>query len=216
MTVGFYYAGPAGTDHVRLAQLLIASVRRTMPGVGIVQFTAPASARVPGVDHVEVEPAAPIALARLRAYAQCFGDWLLVDTDVIVQQDVRPIFERESTDPWPWFDVAVADRSGSLRPKEIGSKFMTRMPYNAGAVFSRTAAFWQAAVERLERLSPKAQAWMGDQQAMCDVIAGATFRVRLLPSRYNYSPHRRDEDVSGQAILHFKGPRKAWLLERAA
>jgi hypothetical protein len=211
MTVGFYYAGPAGTDHVRLAGLLLASVRRSMPGVEVVQFTAPGSAAIAGVDHMVVDPPAPLALARLRAYAACFGDWLLVDTDVVIQRDVRAVFDA------PAFDIAVADRSASLRAKEIGSKFMTRMPYNAGAVFSRTAAFWQAAAAALEQASPKRQAWMGDQQAMCDVIAGGAFRVRVLPSGYNYSPHDRDEDLAEQAIVHFKGPnRKAWLLERAA
>jgi hypothetical protein len=54
---------------------------------------------------------------------------------------------------------------------------------------------------------------MGDQEAMNATIAGADYCVRVLPNIYNYPPKSKTDDVRDKAILHFKGPRKAWALE---
>lgn len=206
MKVGFFHVARGDTPHVRLAKALIRSVRQTMPSVEVVHLTDEITAPIDGADRVERHPPAPIALGCLEAYAAREGDWLFVDTDVIVQRDVRWIF----TAP---FDIAVADREGTLRPKEVGTKFMSSMPYNKGSVFSRSPAFWSAAAAHLRTLSEKRQHWMGDQAAMNHVIATGRFHVHILPARYNYPPQQRDEDLNAQAILHYKGSRKAWMLE---
>lgn len=190
MTVGFYHAGPPSP----YAAAMVASVRRVMPDVHVVQLPASNG---------------PIARAVLEAYASVSGEWLFVDTDVILQEDVRPVFDQP-------FDVAVATRAGTFREGEDGSKFMARMPFNKGVVFSRSQAFWVAALERMAGMKPAAQAWMGDQQAMCDVIASGAFHVLTLPNRFNYPPKFRGEPVADKAALHFKGPRKPWMLERRA
>lgn len=206
MTVAFYHAAPKVTPHVKLAERLIASVRKAMPGVPIWHFTDATTLPVAGVDGClrHQEPMAP-ALARVKQYTSVVGDWLFVDTDVIVRQDVRSVFKQP-------FDVAVATRKGTLKPSEVGTKFMARMPYNFGAVFSRSAAFWQSAYERMTEMSAKRQAFMGDQQALCDTIATGLFDVAVLPNGYNYPPLSEDEDVRDKSILHLKGRRKAWVL----
>lgn len=194
MKVGFFHIDRPGNEHhVRLAELMVASIRRWMPGVEIVQLT---------------DAILPLALGCLEAYARCDGEWLFLDTDVIVQRDVRHIFDRP-------FDIAVAEREGTLLDKEVGKKFMARMPFNKGAVFSRSPAFWRAAAVRLRAMKPARQEWMGDQQAMNDVIASGAYHIEVLPARYNYPPKHEHEDVTSQAILHFKGKRKAWMRERA-
>jgi hypothetical protein len=209
MKVGFFHVDRGDTPHRALAARLIASVRRAMPDVAIAHLTDARTAPIAGVDHLVVRPSGPIALNCLEHYAGCEGEWLLVDTDVLIQRDVREVFARDRA-----FDIAVADRDGTLLPHEIGTKFMARMPYNKGAVFSRSPEFWRAATERLRQLSHRRQEWMGDQEAMCDVIAAGAFKVAVLPAAYNYPPKRRDEDVSAVSILHFKGSRKAWMLSR--
>jgi hypothetical protein len=210
LKVGFFHAARTETGHGALAARLIQSVRRAMPRAAIVHLTDEATMPMAGVDEVRRRAGGPIALACLEAYAHAGpGPWLFVDTDVIVQRDVSSVFEEP-------FDIAVADRVGTLRPKEQGTKFMARMPHNKGAVFSRSSAFWFDAAALLRTMSEVRQDWMGDQVAMNLTIAAGRYRVRVLPSRYNYPPHRRDEDVSDKAILHFKGARKAWMLERAA
>ncbi len=150
----------------------------------------------------------PVALNSLEAYAiSGAGDWLFVDTDVEIRSDVRHVFDD------PDFDVAVATREGTLLDKEVGTKFMARMPFNKGAVFSRCSAFWKAAAAHLRTLKPEQQAWMGDQVAVNHVIGSGQFRVKVLSNAYNYPPKSKTDDVSQKHILHFKGPRKAWALE---
>lgn len=206
MTVGFYHAGPPSPH----AALMVASVRRHMADVSVVQMSPEGTARTPGVTAVAFQPPQPrIARAVLEAYASVAGNWLLLDTDVLVLRDVREIFRFAD------FDIAVAERAGTFKPGEEGSKFMTQMPYNKGVVFSRSQAFWAAAVERIATMRPERQEWMGDQQAMCDVIASQQFRIFRLPNRFNYPP-ATPVDGADKAILHFKGPRKAWMAGRAA
>lgn len=204
MNIGVFHVDRGETPHRALAAVLIASVRRAMPRVSVLHLTDPDTAPIEGVDGVAVRPAQPIALACLDAYAACDGDWLFVDTDVIVQRDVRHVFDRP-------FDIAVATREGTFLPKEIGSKFMDRMPFNKGAVFSRCPAFWRAAADRLRTMSSRRQQWMGDQQAMNDVIATGQFCVAVLPAAYNYPPRERQEDLRDQFVVHYKGSRKAWM-----
>lgn len=205
MTVGFYHAAPTVTPHVAFAERLIASVRQAMPGVAIWHFTDLETPAIAGVDYVDrYRWASAVALARMQSYARP-GEWLFVDTDVIVQRDVRHVFDQP-------FDVAVATREGTLKPTEVGTKFMAAMPYNMGAVFSRCALFWAKAVERMATYSAKRQKWMGDQQALNDTIRDGGFSVAVLSNAYNYPPVSRDDDVRDKAILHFKGPRKAWMV----
>lgn len=193
------------TPHRHLAALLVASVKRAMPGMAVVHLTDEETPAVPSADRVQRLPGGPVAFGCLKAYAACEGEWLFVDTDVLVQRDVRPVFERP-------FDIAVATREGTLLPKEVGTKFMAGMPFNKGAVFSRSPLFWQEACEHLRRnLSAKRQDWMGDQLAMCAVIARGGYRVELLSNAYNYPPKERHEDVGDKFILHFKGARKKWM-----
>jgi len=205
--VGFFHAGPSPV-HLELAQVLIRSVRRAMPGVPIVHLTDIDTPPIAGVDDVRRRPAGPIAMSVLEHYAGCYGDWLLVDTDVVVRRDVRAVFDLT-------FDIAVATREGTFKPSEIGTKFMKSMPFNKGVVFSRNPAFWAAAAKALREASEKQQSWMGDQRAMNDIIATARFFVRVLTNAFNYPPKRRDEDLSDKYVLHYKGPRKAWMLELA-
>lgn len=206
MTVGFFHAAAARTAHVDLARILITSVRRTMPGVPIVHMTDETTEAIAGVDEMRRRPAGPVALSVLEHYAECAGDWMLVDTDVVVRRDVRDVFGLT-------FDIAVATREGTFKPSEVGTKFMRGMPFNKGVVFSKNPAFWSAAAAALRECSEKQQSWMGDQRAMNDIIATGRFFVRVLTNDFNYPPKKRNEDLSDKYVLHYKGPRKAWMLE---
>lgn len=210
MNVGFYHAGRGDEQPARARiAILLQSVRTALSGVPVVHFTDLTTAPIKGVDVVLRRNVLPTATARVDAYASVSGEWLFIDSDVIVQADVRHIFEQS-------FDVALADRRGTERAVDAGTKCFTSMPYNSGVIFSRSQAFWQAALVRIAELSIKRQGWMGDQQAMCDVIASGVFDVKVLPSTYNYPPHRHNENVSDKAVLHFKGrERKAWMLDHA-
>ena len=211
MTVGFYHSARKHTDHMICALRLLRSVRQNLPGVDVVQFTTPESVRVSGVDDVRVLADGPVALNTLEAYGSCSGEWLFTDTDVLVQRDVRDVFDRP-------FDVAVAERDGTYTGRDLkpGRTFMKVMPYNKGAVFSRSPEFWRAALAVAERYPERKREWMGDQLAMNQVIAGGQFDVAVLPNSYNYPPRTRIEDVRDKHITHWKGGRKLWLLRSQA
>ncbi len=213
MTVGFVHVGPVHAEHAALMGMLIRSVRATMPAVAIVHLTDLATEAAPGVDEVCRRPvSSAVALAVLQLYAEASAlapAWLFVDTDVLVHAPVDHVFSQD-------FDVAVAKRDGTFRPGEADTKFMRSMPFNKGVVFSRSEPFWRDAVARLQAMKSTRRAWMGDQLAMNEAIASGRYRVRVLDARYNYPPQSKAENLSGQFVTHWKGPRKAWLLERAA
>lgn len=214
MRVGFYHVSEKVTPHVELAARLIASVRRTMPGVPVVHLTDDVTLAIQGVDETQRRPYTDglVALGCLLAYAAVgYGDWLFVDTDVIVQRDVRHVFTDGE------FNVAVADRAGTLTPQDEGWKSLAAQPFNKGVVFSRCPAFWRDAADTCRLLKPGRQAWMGDQDAMNRVIEAGKYHVAVLPNSYNYPPKAQDDDVRDKHVLHYKGRlRKAWMLERAA
>lgn len=207
MKVGFFHAEiGAASEHLELARFLVKSVRRSMPGVQITHFTDTTTKAVAGVDDVLRREPGPIALSVLEHYAGVTGEWLFVDTDVIVRRDVRHVFNDD-----PVFDIAVATREGTLKDSEVGTQFMASMPFNKGAVFSRSQLFWQGAANYLREASEKQQSWMGDQREMNKLIASNCYAVKVLDAGYNYPPKFIGQDIRAHHILHFKGPRKAWM-----
>lgn len=205
MTIGFYHAGSVSP----YAAAMVASARRVMPTVPVVQFSPNDTAAVRGVNDVRITAAeSRIARAVLEAFASVSGEWLFLDTDVLVQRDVQAVFDQA-------FDVAVAQRAGTFKDEaEAATAFMARMPVNKGVVFSRSQAFWQSALETICAYKDCRQQWMGDQQAVCEVIASGVFHVEHLPNAFNYPPKTAREDVREKALLHYKGDRKAWMLAR--
>src|SRR5437867_1594196 len=148
MTVGFFNVYRGDPVHLVLADLMIRSVREVMPGVPVVQFTDETSPAAYGVDEVRRLPKQPRAVLCVEHYAGCKGDWLLVDTDVIIQKDVRVVFNDD-------FDVAVTDREGTMVEGEMEEEFhlFDQMPHNIGVVFSRCPTFWGAVQAKMESMN---------------------------------------------------------------
>ncbi len=218
MTVGVFYVD-IGTKESRevavCAAACVRSVRRTMPGTDVVHLTDETTAPVAGAEAVNRVPAGPMALMRFEHQSRVVGDWLFIDSDVLFQRDVRAVFDRP-------FDVAVTTRNWKhLKP---AAGFTDRMPFNTGVVFSRAQAFWVEALDRLRILSPDAQAFMGHQEVICDMVADGRYHVaHLKGSHYNCPPAMRKADdfplsarmVKKAAIVHYKGlGRKHAMLKR--
>lgn len=215
MRVGFFYTytTPGSEQHLHIAKYLLQSVRSVMPGVPVVQLTDETSDVLEGVDEVKRIPGKmPMAVRRISHHAALDGDWLFVDTDVVIQKDVRDVFKSA-------FDVAVTDRIGT---EMEGTPYAKSMPFNMGVTFSRSPRFWEILKFNLVMLSPHFQQWTGDQMVFCKMIAHAGelgFNIKILPGRtYNYPPRLPDEDVSHASIVHYKGKfgRKDWLNETRA
>lgn len=210
MNVGFYLVQGEHGDGYVMADALIRSVRRTMPGVAVTQLTDLESPAVYGVDHVLRQPSQPLALLRTLHQSHVEGEWLFVDTDVVIRRDVRDVFQQS-------FDIAVVDRDWPHLPS-LPSDYMQAMPWNIGVVFSRCPAFWRVVHEALLVAPQTAQDFMGDQVVACSVLRQSDRWRRLeLPGYlYNYPPAHPDDHGEDAAIVHYKGERKAWLLRRIA
>ncbi len=209
MTVGLYHIDKPDKPRSHLPALMLASVRRAMPDVEIVQFTTDARMRLAEVDRIVIRPELPLATALLETRTSVSGDWLFLDTDVIVREDVRHVFDQP-------FDVAFATREGTLRPHEIGTKFMANNRFNSGVAFSRSQQFWRDALANLRTMSEGRQRWCGDQESLTKIVDSGRYQVRVLPNRYNYPPFTAAERLDDKSIVHFKGKRKAWMQDRAA
>lgn len=202
MNVGFFSVLRRDPIHYKLAELLIQSVHRHMPQVQIHHFTDETSPAVPGTDAIWRRPNGPMLGLRLEHYSQCTGDWLFVDTDVLIRKNVQSIFDD------PTFDIAISDRNWPHIPTSIPG-----CPYNTGVVFSRSPLFWKEVHRRWLNLPQAQRDWLSEQRVVGQLISERQFNVKILPGMtYNYPP---DGDHSGPdaAILHFKGVRKELMLK---
>lgn len=208
MNIGFFVQGVG--EHRDIAQHLVSSTKRVMPGVEVWQLTDGDTPKVKGIDGcVRLAVRMPMAVRRMRLHAMLDGDWLFVDTDVVVQKDVRGVFESP-------FLVAVTDRVGSIWEHSPDVK---DMPYNMGVTFSRSPEFWKDVTQRLLKEPAHLQQWCGDQLVVCRLVKekheqwgpGA---AKVLPGHvYNFTPDKSGVDASHAALLHFKGPRKHLISE---
>jgi len=177
-----------------------------MPGVKVTQFTDAKSPAVYSVDDVRRKPPAPLPLLRSAHFSDVEGDWLFLDTDIVIQRDVRSVFD----DP---FDVALCDRNGLTLPGE--ENFAKEMPFNAGVIFSRNPSFWKVVHARLKRVK-KLDPWFGDQKIIAELAASGEFNVKILPGQqFNCPPtSATDTTIEQASIVHYKGNRKEWMLAR--
>ncbi len=208
MKIGFYVVdkGPRSKIHFSVAESLIESVNRVMPGTEVWQFTDENSPEVLGVTGVKRIPGEmPMAVRRMLHHASVEGDWLFVDSDVVLQKDVRDVFDQP-------FDVALTDRIGTDME---GSKYALAMPCNMGVTFSRCPRFWETARRRLMKLPKPYQEWEGDQIVVCSMAQDELeeFEILMLPGRvYNYPPSGT-ESLEHAAIVHYKGKARKYLLK---
>lgn len=221
MKAAFFLVLRQDVQHFLHGASLVRDLQRRMPGVPVVQLTDVKTPAVPGTASVLRHPApditpqtAALLDLRLTLYAACArgarGDNVLyLDTDVSVRNDVRGVFDD------PHFDVAVCDRNWPHLPQ--GEALLQTMPFNTGVVFCRHPSFWDD-VLTVWRGYPSAQRadWMSEQTAVYDVVRTGRYRVKILPGMaYNYPPSGPDDAPVLAALIHYKGPRKAWLSTHA-
>lgn len=201
MKIGFYAQGDG--PHLEMAKYCVESAKDHMPFVKVYHLTDGVTPDVKGSIPIRIPQRLPMGVRRLSHYAGLEGEWCFVDSDVIFQEDVSSVFEKP-------FDVALASREGTYME---GTDYAEHQPYNFGVVFSKNPKYWRAILPLLMEMPLEKQHWGGEQE-LCNELALqalSTFSVEILPSRYNFTPKRRDTDVSDKAIVHYKGQRKAWI-----
>jgi len=210
-TVGLFYVDLGSKDIARAAILCVASVKDAMPDARIVQFTNMDTLDLREVDEVVRKPPRNMGLmeSRMEHYATYpHEQMLLIDPDIIVQADVWDVFDEP-------FDVALTDRGGKalvLNGKDVSIV----MPYNLGAAFSTGNQFWRRCLVEMRGMSKVDRDWFGDQIAVGRVARAKIFQIKVLDlQQYNYTPKTKEEDVSSKFLVHYKGKRKAWMLDKA-
>ena len=191
-----------------------------MPDVEVWHLSDMKTPPIPGTDKQLKRPAdiAHLMTMRLQMYSLLpEEDWLFLDTDVIVQRDVSWIFHNI-----PLFDVAALKRSKIMVsppgfegfPELTGKDLTESMPFNTGVIFSRSKALWEDAYAWLKLQDERYHKWFGDQCALRFAINDMRYQFYPLTPELNYTPKFPDEDVSQKFIVHYKGPRKSWMLAR--
>lgn len=196
MKVAFLHAG----QDPKYALKMVASVRRHMD-CEILQLTDGSTQAIEGCVTVRMPwTDGNPTLFKMRHLAEISGDVLILDTDVIVQADLSPVFKLP-------FDVALTWRPGPIWDRELGVDVTKAMPYNCGVMFSRRQQFWH---ECLDWCDGKELGWYADQLAVANVSPYWN-TLKLHTDNFNYTPSRQDEDVSRRLVVHYKGARKDWM-----
>lgn len=207
MIVAFTFVGDLCTE---LAQAMLGSVRRSIPGAYCVQLTDHKTPLVEGADGaIRLDHNPDLIEFRCRQLRELTGEVIYLDYDCIVQKDISSVFEQP-------FDIALTRRP--VDDKTASPPVRDIIPYNFGVSFQRNGKFWSLLSEEYAALVNK-DGWMMGQYAggLCVAKSRGTINVLDLPGEYyNYTPTRKDEDVTGRAVVHYKGKRKHWMLRGAS
>lgn len=194
-----------------LAQIMCASARKAMPGIKIKMMT---DERTPGLscaDEVLRRPQTSAWIPWICDFcAQIDGQVLYLDTDLIVQKDLRLLF------------AVPGDALFTYRgPKEIDGR---QMPFLFGVVAYRTRAFWAEVRDRVLAMPAiEDRNWWGSQVAVFEMWmehqhGRETWRMNSVPcDAYNYTPKNPADAPADKWALHYKGKkRKNWMKTRWA
>ena len=146
---------------------------------------------------------------QMNHYQAQAGEVLFLDTDCVVQRDVTDVFKHD-------FDVAFTGRSTRFGVYTDDNGTQHYMPFNLGVTFCRSPHFWKEIKERVEKHTDHMMLnWWGGQVECWKIYneqSGWNFKI-LDAQTHNYTPNQEDEDLSGKAIVHYKGnKRKHWQL----
>jgi hypothetical protein len=208
MKVAFLHMDFPGHEQFRTyAEIMVQSVRRSIPNVEIVHMTDNKTYSVLGVDTVIRRAMKyPFVMQYRLEHFMNIPEAMFIDTDTIMLRDPSKAFED--------CDVALTKRTKPLMLD--GKNVVGDMPYNTGVMFSRCPQFWADCFEYSWQLSDELKHWFGDQIAVKRVAKSGKYNVKeLMCDEYNYSPNRIDEPLEGKYIIHYKGARKHFLLNHA-
>lgn len=207
------YSAEEALSQRQLALLMIESVRRTMPGFAIWMMTDAKTPELPGCNVIR----------KSRGNHKDWIPWLcefytelpdrealILDTDVIVQRNLSPLFRPDA-------DVVLTSRG----PKVVDGR---EMPFLFGVVASKSPEFWIEVRNRVMKMPEEAdRMWWGSQVATFDMYleeqAGrGKWDISLVScDKFNYPPKSPDDMPTDKWALHYKGKkRKHWMLDRWA
>lgn len=210
MIVAFpFVALPGHAVTTEIAEIMIASVRRSMPGVKVVQMadlTTPALA----VDEVVRKPFSHMFWVPwlMEFVSELPGEVLFLDSDIVVQRDLSPLFNTGA-------DLVITTRG----PKVFDGR---QMPFLLGVTASRTPEIWLELRDRVLAMpEEKDRGWWGSQVAIFDMWMDeqdgrGKWKIAVVDcDPHNYVPKDENDAPADKWVLHYKGKkRKPWMLKK--
>lgn len=219
-TIAFMHTG----DQIQLPTIMVRSFRAHNPTSRIVQVSDAQSPAIEGVDDVVRRPMTDsnVMLFRMRCFAALPADeptWFL-DTDMLCS---RPLKLEE-----PDTGVAVClrefgkdgifnHRFGGMDMAEYAGRTLGSIyPYVGCTTYLNNSRFWSDCLANMEALDPKFFNWYGDQEAIRNVVDSGRHEASMLKESLYACLPEHEAQVSSPYIFHYKGQRKALMLQRAA
>lgn len=199
MRVVFIQYGP----DISCAQMMVESCKRF--GYEVWQLSDDIAPRIPGVDVLERKPKdCGRMMYRARRLAELDGEYVLMDTDMIVAQDISDGMNGDH-------DVALSWRA---KNNVVTKRGPVHMPYNGGLIFVRNNGFMRDCLAEMETMDDYFQDWYGDQVALRDVASDGKYKIReLKDGKWNYVPETPGDFDRNVKVFHFKGLRKSMMAD---
>jgi len=186
------YLDSHDAEHIACAKLCIDSVRRHMPFAEVWHLTVTDGPELPADKTLRLDVEGSFGYRRMFLHSKLEGDVLFIDDDILINDDVSHVFNED-------FDIAVTT---DIKPG------MASIKYNSGVTFSRSPEFWALHAEKVKAMGFE---WDRLEPEFTRTVDQTGFAVKILPGEvYNRVP-KDEHDIDGK-ILHYRGPRKKWLL----
>jgi hypothetical protein len=202
--VYFTFAGDVPTE---LAERMVLGVNQAMPGAKIFQLTDESTNAISGTEPIRLPRGKDFIEFSYRHLMSIEGDFIRIDYDVFVQKDLTEVFNDD-------FEVGLTIRTPEDKATPWNSKLVQLYPHNLGVAFSKGKhSFWKEQYEAYRSIS-NPDGWMDACTATEMAYKTTRCRVRDYPCfKYNYTPVSQSEDVSDKYAVHYKGIRKAWMVD---
>lgn len=201
MNIAFYCDAP---DWFECARIALASVRRHMPTAHCVQLARPDTPACEVFDTVFRRPVEGDAVRRrmlLQAewLDEMPGGTLFVDADCVFQATAE----------------ALDRNPAAIALPEIADPYVR---YSNGVIYARDPVFFREAAELPEiAANPQADVRGLLTALQAHVDGWPEWAVDRLPwQQWEYLPRNAGDPCDGAVIVHYRGPRKRWMLERHA
>ena len=200
MKICIPFYGNANADIMRAC---VQSIRKHMPALEVHQWTdldtpllADSCTRMKVPNYAE--------FMHLQMYAMPEEPYIRCDSDVVFQDSVLPVFDAD-------FDLATAPH-GDAR---VAATMIGRMYPLTGAVTFYKHKIHEFAEDMILAYSrTRRDGWMDTQFAFNVVCRSGKYRVLKLDAhQYNYTPVTKDDRPASAKLIHYKGKRKAWMLD---
>lgn len=192
-----------------LARIMVASARKHMPGTNVLMITDAKTSALDGVPVVRfsTDGYADFIPWLTNACSLMEGEVLYLDSDVVVQRDLRPLLNVDADIVLPYRGMKMVD--GHLQP------------FIFGCVAYKNAAIWKEIRDRVLAMPEKERQWYGSQIAVFDMWVEQSngigkWKIASVPRNvYNYTPRDAEDAPADKWVLHYKGrKRKAWMRDK--